>query len=409
MKSSTPGLLDRVPLTFNEVALLVAIVLAILLTAWVDPNHSYVTWAGISYAGPEIARNMALLGIFALGALVVIISGGIDLSSGSMIAFSATVFGCVMVALAPEAMRDPKLHVPHWVVGVAMGGSIFAGLLVGTLHAWLITAVRLPPFVATLATLVGLRSFARILLDYTMRVFANSASAGQINFYEPVRNSIMSVPVIVTVFAVLSLLTWLMLSRTVLGRHIYALGGNEQAARLSGIRTDRVKWFAYCFASVTASIAGILYMASEGSASPSTQATGHELYAIAAAVVGGCSLQGGVGTVLGTVLGALFLRVIIDAVPRLIPTGSEVYEGLIVGIVVVIAVAFSQLRQATATGRQLLPGALGWCAIPVLAMFAGAMVTISFHRTAGVTTGLIVLALLVGLKLWEVSRARGAS
>jgi ribose/xylose/arabinose/galactoside ABC-type transport system permease subunit len=401
--------IDRLPLTFNELALLLAIVLAVGFTAWIDPNHSYVTMEGASYAAPEIARNMSLLGIFALGALVVIIAGGIDLSSGSMIAFSATVFGCTMVILAPEAMRDAKVNVPGWVVGVAMGASILSGLLVGTLHAWLITSVRLPPFVATLATLVGLRSFARILLDYTMRVFADSASAGQINFYEPIRNSIKSVPVLVTVFAILAVLTWLMLSRTVLGRHIYALGGNEQAARLSGIRTDRVKWFAYCFASVTASIAGILYMASEGSASPSTQATGHELYAIAAAVVGGCSLAGGVGTVLGTVLGALFLRVIIDAVPRLIPTGSEVYEGLIVGIVVVIAVAFSQLRQVTSSGRQLFPGLLGWLTIPILASFFGMMVTMSFNVRAGLATGVGTLIVLACLKLWEASRSRRAT
>lgn len=409
MNHDKPRGLDRLPFTFNELALVLAIVLAIGFTAWIDPNHSYVTAEGASYAAPEIARNMSLLGIFALGALVVIISGGIDLSAGSMIAFSATVFGCTMVVLAPEAMRDAKIHVPGWVVAVAIGASILSGLIVGTLHAWLITSVRLPPFVATLATLVGLRSFARILLDYTMRVFADSASAGQINFYEPIRNSIKSVPVLVTVFAILAIATWIMLSRTVLGRHVYALGGNEQAARLSGIRTDRVKWFAYCFASVTAAIAGVLYMASEGSASPSTQATGHELYAIAAAVVGGCSLQGGVGTVFGTVLGALFLRVIIDAVPRLIPTGSEVYEGLIVGIVVVIAVAFSQLRQLAASGRQMFPGLLGWCAIPILAMFFGMMVTMSFSASAGIATGIGTLALLTSMKLWEVWRTRQAS
>ncbi len=396
-------------LTFNEIALLLAIFVAVGLTAWIDPHHTYASWNGAAQAAPEIARNWSLLGIFALGALVVIISGGIDLSAGSMIAFSATVFACVMQVLATDAMRDPKLDVPTWVIAVAICASLSSGLVVGTLHAWLITAVRLPPFVATLATLVGLRSFARILLDYTVRMTTGAASAGQINFYDPARDVIGKVPVLLVVFGVLAVLTWVMLSRTVLGRHIYALGGNEQAARLAGIRTDSVKWFAYCFASVTASIAGILYLASEGSASPSTQATGHELYAIAAAVVGGCSLQGGVGTVLGTVLGALFLRVIIDAVPKLIATGSEMYEGLIVGIVVVFAVAFSQLRQVTSGGRQLLPGWLGICAIPLVSIFLGAMATISFSPLAGAITGVVMLGSLGALKAWELARTRKSS
>lgn len=412
MKNATPRSLDRLPLTFNEMALVLAIVVALGLTAWIDPNHTYATWSGMSESAPEIARNMSLLGIFALGALVVIISGGIDLSAGSMIAFSATVFACTLQALAPEALRDPKLDIPMWVLVAATCASLFSGLVVGTLHAWLITSVRLPPFVATLATLVGLRSFARILLDYTVRLSTGAPSAGQINFYDPARDTIRSVPVIVTVFAVLAIITWLLLSRTVLGRHIYALGGNEQAARLAGIRTDQVKWFAYCFASVLASIAGILYLANESSASPSTQAVGHELYAIAAAVVGGCSLQGGVGTVLGTVLGALFLRVIIDAVPKLVASGSEMYEGLIVGIVVVVAVAFSQLRQVTSGGRQLLPGWLGICTIPLLSTFLGMMVTMSIAEaggTKGLLTGLVVFALLSALKIWEVVRSRAAT
>jgi ribose/xylose/arabinose/galactoside ABC-type transport system permease subunit len=270
----------------------------------------------------------------------------------------------------------------------------------------LINAVRLPPFVATLATLVGLRSFARILLDYTVRVSTDAASAGVINYYDSTRDVIRRVPLLLLVFAVLALLTWIMLSRTVLGRHIYALGGNEQAARLAGIRTENVKWFAYCFASVTASIAGVLILASEGSASPGTQASGYELYAIAAAVVGGCSLQGGVGTVLGTVLGALFLRVIIDAVPKLIDSGSEMYEGLIVGIVVVFAVAFSQLRQVTSGGRQLLPGWLGICVIPLLSVFLGMMVMMSFGEMRGLVTGMVVFAALAALKAWEFKQSR---
>jgi len=118
-------------------------------------------------------------------------------------------------------------------------------------------------------------------------------------------------------------------------------------------------------------------MADSSVAQPGNLARGYELNAIAAAVVGGCSLQGGVGTVPGTVLGAVFLRLVIDAVSKIIKTGADVYEGLIVGIVVVIAVTFSQVGQMAKGGRRLLGGPLGLCAIPTLALLCGAVVAMT--------------------------------
>ncbi|HTN76149.1 MAG TPA: ABC transporter permease, partial [Pirellulaceae bacterium] len=340
MSSKTLSLSDRLPLRFNELALLGAIVLTALLTMAIDSNHSYYNDPVASIR--DIARNTALLGMFALGATVVIIAGGIDLSAGSMIAFSGTICATIMLALAPKEMTDFK-PVGTGVVLCAIGGTILVGFMIGTLHAWLVTAIRLPPFIATLATLVGLRSFARALCEYATGALTNSKSA-QINVYDPFFKMLRdNVAIPVTVFLILAVITWIILTKTVLGRHIYALGGNEQAARLSGIRTENVKWFAYCFAAVTAAIAGVFYIANESVAAPANQGRGHELNAIAAAVVGGCSLQGGIGTVQGTLLGALFLRIVIDAVAKIIKTGADVYEGLIVGVVVVIAVTFSQM------------------------------------------------------------------
>src|SRR5205807_4382724 len=147
------------------------------------------------------------------------------------------------------------------------------------------------------------------------------------------------IPALVCVL--LAAATWLLMSLTVTGRHLYALGGNENAARLSGIRTDRLKWLAYCLSAVFSSIAGILYIGDQSVADPQTLGQGYELNAIAAAVVGGCSLTGGVGTIPGTALGVLFLRTVIDGVAKVIKTGADVYEGLIVGSVVVIAVALT--------------------------------------------------------------------
>jgi len=385
----------------GEWALVLAIALAIGLTALADANHSY--WFRPLESVRDIARNTALLGIFALGATVVIIAGGIDLSAGSMIALSSTVCATTMLALAPAQMMGFK---PVGAVAVAAGcaASLLVGFLVGTLHAWLITSVRLPPFIATLATLVGLRSFARALCESSTAALTPTKSA-LINISDPFFKTVRdNVWIPVAVFGVLAIVTWLLLTRTVLGRHLHALGGNEQAARLAGIRTDNVKWFAYCFGAMTAALAGLFYMANESVAAPVNQGRGHELNAIAAAVVGGCSLAGGVGTVPGTVLGTIFLRVVIDAVSKIIKTGADVYEGLIVGIVVVIAVTLAQFGQLAKGGRHLLPGALGLSAIPTLAVLCGAIVSMTAGGRAGVAAGVGAAVLLGLVRLWESRR-----
>jgi ribose/xylose/arabinose/galactoside ABC-type transport system permease subunit len=389
----------------SEWALLAAIVIAVVLTALVDANHSY--WFQPLTSLRDIARSTAMLGIFALGAAVVIIAGGIDLSAGSMIALSTTVCAATMLALAPAEMVGFK-PVGGAVVAAGCFASLLAGFLVGTLHTWLITAVRLPPFIATLATLVGLRSLARALATSTTAALLPTKNS-QINVYDPMFKFVRdNVWIPVAVFGILAFITWLLLTRTVLGRHLHALGGNEQAARLAGIRTDNVKWFAYCYAAMTAALAGLFYVANESVAAPAIQARGHELNAIAAAVVGGCSLSGGVGTVPGTVLGTVFLRVVIDAVSKVIKTEAEIYEGLIVGVVVVLAVTFSQVGQLAKGGRRLFPGALGLCAVPVLALLLGGVAAMTAGPRAGIAAGVAALGLLAAVRLWEGRQAATA-
>jgi ribose/xylose/arabinose/galactoside ABC-type transport system permease subunit len=381
----------------TEFALVIAIAVVVIATALVDSNHAY--YSNPSVSARDIARNLALLGIFALGAAVVIIAGGIDLSAGSVIAFSGVVCAGILLLLSPT-----KGPAPSWAVGAAIGGAMVSGLAIGTFHTWLITSIKLPPFIATLATLVGLRSFARALCEYiTLQAQGNRSS--QIYVNQPALNYLrQNVWVSVVVFVVLALITWIILRWTVLGRHIYALGGNEQAARLSGIRTENVKWVAYCFSALTASIAAVFYIANESVAAPVNQARGHELNAIAAAVVGGCSLQGGIGTVSGTILGALFLRIVIDAVAKIIKTGADVYEGLIVGCVVVLAVTLTQAQQLIASGRQLFAGARGVCAIPTLALVAGLVALVTSGPWAALGIGAFLLVALGGIKVGELSR-----
>jgi ribose/xylose/arabinose/galactoside ABC-type transport system permease subunit len=391
-----------------EFKLILAWLIVVIATTLLDQGHTY--WNNPVSAADLILRNTVLLGFFALGSAVIIISGGIDLSSGSVIAMSATVFGALLMLCSPEGFRSGDI--PMWAVVVSMAGTLLAGAAVGTLHAWLITCVGLPPFIATLATLVGLRSFSRGL---TMAVNNNKT---QIDFTnEALRNSLKDLTNISIVFVLFALAVWFLMSRTVIGRHLHAMGGNEQAARLSGIRTDRLKWFAYVLGAVSASIVGIIYFADSASAKPDNLGRGYELNAIAASVIGGCSLQGGVGTIPGTVLGCLFLRTVIDAVNKIVGTGADVYEGMIVGIVVVLAVTFSQ--RVGKIQRYFFVNAIGRTAIPVLGLLIGLSFMLFFRTKPWYSpsypyiVGVVVVALLSLRSFlesrWQVQTLSGRS
>ena len=406
MNEATLGsFLGRV-LQRHEVRLTGALLIVVLLAGIFDRAHLY--WYYPAESAKEIIRYTSFLGIFALGSAIVIIAGGIDLSTGSMIALGGTTCASLMLLLDPEGMSgDRPVH--FWVYGVAIGGALFVGFLVGSLHAWLITVVRLPPFIATLATLVGLRSLARALIERVQVAVIGSPSTRieitdeRFRVLKSFDDTYFPVPLVLLV--VLSFLTWLLMSRTVTGRHLYAMGGNEQAARLSGIRTDQLKWLAYVLSAVLSALAGVLSICDQAAAEPQSLGLGYELNAIAAAVVGGCSLQGGVGTITGTVLGCLFLRTVIDGVARIIKTGAEVYEGLVVGIVVVCAVALTEFRRAGQSDRQFFPGMLGWFAALTLGIVAGLLATLVGQPRAGLTAGLAVTAVLFVLKFVQDRRA----
>lgn len=384
----------------NEWALLLSILIVIGGTAALDRSHSYANFPVRSLK--DNGRRLAPLGILALGATVVIIAGGIDLSLGSMAALSGTICATLLMALGGDRF-DTDEGVGALVWSVAIAASLCAGLMVGTLHTWMITALRLPPFIVTLGSLVGLRSLGRALCYFMTGRFKGSESE-DLPFSDPFCDFLTDrVELSILLLAVLAGLTWVVLSRTVLGRHLYAMGGNEQAARLSGIRTENVKWFAYCFSAVCGSLAGIFFIAEAG-AKPISLANGYELNAIAAAVVGGCSLQGGIGTIPGTILGAIFLRAVVDAVARIIKTSSDIYEGLIVGIVVVLAVTLSQLREFRQSGRELFPGVMGLIAIPCLALACGVISLIAVGTTAGAAGFSVALLAMISWKVLEWRR-----
>lgn len=412
----------------TEIVLIIGIILVYCFTALF--NEAYIV--RFEYNITEmILKKAAILGIVGLGAALVIIAGGIDLSSGSMIALSASLCCLVILvccnvywavdpnsserllrilgdqSLVDRVTEDPTAIVPYWMIGVAILVTLLVTLLVGSLHAWLITVIRLPPFVATLASLVGLRSLAIIMNKAVSNELGNESV--KLNIQDEAFRVMAAewwVPVVL--FIIIAGFLFVVLNYTVLGRHIYAMGGNEEAAKLSGIRTERLKWFAYCFAAFTAGIAGILMASDTSAADPESNGMMFELFAIAAAVIGGCSLAGGVGRVSGIVLGAIFLRVVIDAVEKLITGGgASNYQGLIVGFLVVMAVAFNEITGSLAGWRkQFFPGALGIVAIVAIGLLVGAVLAFSLQLSdnpnswvTGLATGIAVAVVLGVVRL----------
>lgn len=330
-----------------EFGLLLANVVVYLVVLFLDPHRNFRSPNTLQL----IVTQTTLLSIFSLGAALVIISGGIDLSVGSVIAFSSVIAATTIRLLAPAAVQS-RAPVGVGIILAGVAASIFAALLIGTFHALLITKLNLPPFIATLGTLIGLRSLGRIIAQHFFRsdqiplavpdFGAIYNSTWQLNLFG-ITVPIRWIPFLV--FLVVTLSMALLMRRTVWGRHVYAMGGNEQAARLSGIRTDRLKWSVYCLGASLAAIAGVLYAAMLKQGNSQSLAAGYELQAIAAAVVGGCSLRGGSGSVGGTVLGALFLTLVVNGIPNVIKIDSSIYEGIIVGAVVILAVTVNQFRQ----------------------------------------------------------------
>jgi len=365
----------------HQLGLVAAIFVVVFCTTLLDEHHNYVVKWDVSLV--DLLRHTTMLSLISLGAAVVIIAGGIDLSAGSVIAFSASICATFMVLLAPDAVNQ-SLPLGSNVIALSIAGTLIVGLLIGSLHGWLITEVGLPPFVATLGTLVGLRSLSRAIVEnVTQSMLGGTKAKININdksfrelsgaISETTAGKVWNLTLLTLISAIL---LWLLLSKTVTGRHLYALGGNEQAARLSGIQTNRMKWLAYCISAFLSSLAGVLYVSQLSVADPQTLARGYELNAIAAAVVGGCSLQGGVGTIPGTLLGALFLRVVIDGVSKIIKTGADVYEGLIVGVLVVFAVTFTKSSEAISARRKLFLGPLGVITILNLTLLAGVLMAL---------------------------------
>jgi len=310
-----------------EWGLLAGIFAIVAVIYFVDPSHNFFS----PYSLKNVLHNIALFGVLSLGAATVIIAGGIDLSVGAVVALSSVFCAKMLTEWLPRLLK-PSEAISPMLVAVAVGATLLVGLIIGLIHAVMINELRLPPFIATLATMAGLRSVA-IILSHNHSINVTSKPfrvLGNDNDY--------TVPIFVTVAILMSL----MMGATVLGRHLFALGGNETAARLSGLRTNRLKAVAYGISGMLSALGGVLFTGNTGIAK-GDMGVSYELYAITAAVVGGCSLSGGVGSIRGTVLGLVLIQIVIKGTGIVVKgIDSSQIEGLVLGTVVVLAVAFNQ-------------------------------------------------------------------
>jgi ribose transport system permease protein len=280
----------------------------------------FLTFNNLSNVGIQIA----VIAILALGQTFVIVSGGIDLSVGSVLGLSGIVFGWATVVAG--------LPLP-----VALALGIGAGSLAGLINGLLITLGRLPSFIATLAMLSAARGLALVI----------SGNAPLNPIPEAVRtlgsgNFLGFVPLPIILMLIMWAIAVVVLRNTYPGRCMYAIGGNEEASRLSGINVSRQKLVVYTLSGLFAGIAGILLTARLASAQPQAGFT-FELDAIAAVVIGGASLSGGVGTASGTLIGALILGVLRNGL-NLLNVSSD-FQQVVIGVVIALAVMTDTLRR----------------------------------------------------------------
>ena len=303
---------------------LLLVVLCVIVTAL---NPRFVSPANLQ----NTARLIGAFGIFSLGLGLVIITGGIDLSVGSAFALLGVLLSMMLT----------EWHVP-WPL--ALLPILGLGAFLGAIHGILVTRLRLQPFIVTLCGLLVYRGLARFIADDQTKGFGDAA--GFATLQRVMTGSLLGVPTPFVAMVVIGALMWVVLHHSVYGRHLLATGRNETAARYSGINTRRVIVTAYVMLGLLTGVSAIIFAFYTNSISPSSHGSFFELYGIAAAVLGGCSLRGGEGSVIGILLGTTLLQVLQNLVNLLgIPSSLNF---AVMGGVILIGVVGDQVLQRRA-------------------------------------------------------------
>lgn len=298
------------------------------LLAIFSPDHSFLKGQNLI----NVVRQISVIGLLALGVMLCIITLGIDLSLGSVLGFAAVFSASLVQQPGWKEALWPGLQLPAIV---AVLGGLMIGVLLGGLNGLLISGFRIPPFIATLGMMTAARGFAYI--------YSNGRPVSTLNddFLWIGGGEVLGVPVPILIFLGVVVLMHLMLTYSRFGRHIYAIGGNETAARVSGINVARTKIFIYLISGMMAGLGGVVLTARVQSATPAL-GMGFELDAIASAVIGGTSFAGGIGTVWGTVVGALIIGVMNNGLDLL--SVSPFYQQVVKGAIIVVAIIIDERK-----------------------------------------------------------------
>jgi ribose transport system permease protein len=309
---------------FRELSIVVAFLLLCLFFWWRQPE-AFLKPANLAV----IMRFVATFGLLGIGEILVIITGGIDLSVGSMTALAGVLVATLM--LKGLGFIPPLPMLPAILI------VLIIAALVGLWHGFCVTKLHIPAFIITLGTWLMARGLAAFITRGYPIVYPTGSKflvLGQGSFYQ--------VPIMFIILVIVALITWFVLTATTLGRHIYAVGGNIEAARVSGINVDRVRLFCYASSGMMGGLVGILLASRLGQGTP-TVGSGYELWAIAATVIGGTSLFGGEGTVLGAILGAAIMGVMVNGM--VLVNLSSYLQDVVLGAVLVIAVTYDTWRR----------------------------------------------------------------
>jgi len=299
------------------------IVLAIL-------NPSFLSPANLQ----NLARLIGIYGIFSIGLGIVIITGGIDLSVGSVFALLGVLLSIFLV----------EWHMPAVIAVLAVIGI---GTVLGSISGLLITKIKIQPFIVTLCGLLFYRGLARFIASDETKGFGSAQ--GFETLQRAATGNLFGIPTPFVILIVISVIMWIVLHRSVYGRYLFAVGRNEIAARYSGINSDLIIATAYILSGALAGIAGILLAFYTNSISPSSHGNFYELYGIAAAVLGGCSLRGGEGSIIGILIGTALLQILQNLVNLLgIPSSLNF---AVMGAVILVGVIADQLLRQRRSAR----------------------------------------------------------
>jgi erythritol transport system permease protein len=312
------------------------IVLVALVIGFAALSPAFLTTGNLTI----LVKHVAINAILAVGMTFVILSGGIDLSVGSVAGLSGIIAGGLIHTGLVLRSFGVVVYLHTWLV---IAVALAAGALVGAVNGGLISLLRVPPFIATLGTLYIARGAALLIsAGATFPNLTGQAALGNTGFLTLGAGSALGLPVPIWLMAAFAAAGMFVAARTPFGRRVYAVGGNEKAAELSGVRVPRIQFSVYVISGVCAAMVGLIIAAQLAAAHPATGET-FELNAIAAVVLGGTSLMGGRGGVGGTIIGAFVIGVLADG---LILLGvSEFWQIVIKGLVIVIAVILDQMQQ----------------------------------------------------------------